>query len=136
MNENGGIYGGCFDCEDCKEQNLYCEDCSMYEYDKYRLGNQANNSMNKRQKKKFIKKNMTKLRKIHPSEGDIVVLQWNPDSEYIDFDTIVEFYKAWENVGIFDKCGAAIVPCDFKIFNKEDAQIYINKLQSIVDQMG
>ena len=40
MNENGGIYGGCFDCEDCKEQNLYCEDCSMYEYDKYRLSNQ------------------------------------------------------------------------------------------------
>ena len=30
--------------------------------------------MNKRQKKKFIKKNMTKLRKIHPSEGDIIVL--------------------------------------------------------------
>ena len=65
--------------------------------------------MNKRQKKKFIKKNITKLRKIHLSEGDIVVLQWNPDSEYIDFDTIVEFYKAWENAGIFDKCGAAII---------------------------
>lgn len=45
MNENGGIYGGCFDCEDCKEQNLYCEDCSMYEYDKYRLSNQENNNM-------------------------------------------------------------------------------------------
>lgn len=39
MNENGGIYGGCLDCEDCKEQDLYCEDCSMYEYDKYRLSN-------------------------------------------------------------------------------------------------
>lgn len=90
--------------------------------------------MNKRQKKKFIKKNMAKLRKIHPSEGDIVALRWNPDS-YIDFDTIVEFYKAWENAGFFDKCGAAIIPCDFKIFNKEDAQIYIDKLQSIVDQM-
>ena len=50
--------------------------------------------MNKRQKKKFIKKNMVKLRKIHPNEGDVVVLQWNPDNEYIDFDTIVEFYKA------------------------------------------
>ena len=45
MNENGGIYGGCFDCEDCKEQNLYCEDCSIYEYDKYRLSNQENNNM-------------------------------------------------------------------------------------------
>ena len=92
--------------------------------------------MNKRQKKKFIKKNMAKLRKIHPSKGDIVVLQWNPDSEYIDFDTIVEFYKAWKNAGIFGKCVAAIIPCDFKIFNKEEAKIYVDKLQSIVDQMG
>lgn len=92
--------------------------------------------MNKRQKKKFIKKNTVKVRKIHPDEGDIVVIQWNPDSEYIDFSTIVEFYKVWGNAGIFDKCGAAIVPCDFKIFNKKEAQIYIDKLQSIVDQMG
>lgn len=29
--------------------------------------------MNERQKKKIIKKNMVKLRKIHPNEGDIVV---------------------------------------------------------------
>ena len=91
--------------------------------------------MNKRQRKKFIKKNMTKLRKIHPNEGDVIVFQWNPDSEYINVDTIVEFYKAWENAGFFDKCGAAIIPCDFKIFNKKDAQIYIDKLQSIVDQI-
>ena len=92
--------------------------------------------MNKRQKKKFIKKNMAKLRKIHPNEGDVVVFQWNPDSEYIDFDTIVEFYKALGNAGIFDKCEVFIVPCDFKIFNKEEAQIFIDKLQSIVDRMG
>lgn len=92
--------------------------------------------MNKRQKKKFIKKNMAKLRKIHPNEGDVVVLQWNPDSEYINVDTIVEFYRAWENAGIFDKCEAALIPCNFKIFNKEEAQIYVDKLQSIVDQMG
>ena len=92
--------------------------------------------MNKRQKKKFINKNMAKLRKIHPNEGDVVVFQCNPDSEYIDFDTIVEFYKALGNAGIFDKCEVAIVPCDFKIFNKEEAQIFIDKLQSIVDQMG
>ena len=39
MNENGGIYGGCFDCEDCKEHDLHCEDCSMYEYDKDRMSN-------------------------------------------------------------------------------------------------
>ena len=92
--------------------------------------------MNKRQKKKLFKQTLVKVRKLHPQKGDVVVLQWNPDSEYIDFDTIVEFYKAWENAGIFDKCGAAIIPCDFKIFNKEEAQIYIDKLQSIVVQMG
>ena len=45
--------------------------------------------MNKRQKKKFIKKNMIKLRKIHPNEGDIVVLQFDPGNKYIDIDTIL-----------------------------------------------
>ena len=45
MNENCGIYGGCLDCEDCKEQDLHCEDCSMYEYDKDRMSNQENNNM-------------------------------------------------------------------------------------------
>lgn len=40
--------------------------------------------MNERQKKKFIKKNMVKLRKIHPNEGDIVVFQFDPGNEYID----------------------------------------------------
>lgn len=54
-------------------------------------------------------------------EYDIIVDLWNG-----------EYYK---NVGIFDKCGATIVPCDFKIFNKEEAKIYIDKLQSIVDQI-
>ena len=28
-----------WDCEDCKEQDLHCEDCSMYEYDKDRMSN-------------------------------------------------------------------------------------------------
>lgn len=39
MNESGGIYGGCLDCEDCNEGDLHCEDCSMYEYDKERISN-------------------------------------------------------------------------------------------------
>lgn len=49
--------------------------------------------MNKRQKKKFIKKNMIKLRKIHPDKGDVVVLQFDPGNEYIDLDTIFKFYR-------------------------------------------
>ena len=31
MNEVKGIYGGCLDCEDCKDGDLHCEDCSMFE---------------------------------------------------------------------------------------------------------
>ena len=67
--------------------------------------------MNNRQKKKFIKQNMIKLKKIHPGIGDIVILQFDPGNEYIDINTVLEFYKAWEGAGIFDNCAAAIIPC-------------------------
>ena len=84
--------------------------------------------MNNRQKKKFIKKNMIKLRKIHPGIGDIVVLQFDPGNEYIDIDTVLEFYKAWDGAGIFDNCGTAIVPCNVKALGKEAAQKYCDAL--------
>ena len=73
--------------------------------------------MNKRQKKKFIKKNIIKLRKIHPDKGDVVVFQFDP--EYISLDTVFKFYEAWENAGFFDNCGAAIVPCNVKVIEKK-----------------
>lgn len=88
--------------------------------------------MNNRQKKKFIKKNMIKLRKIHPGIGDIVVLQFDPENEYINIDTVLEFYKAWESAGIFDNCGAAIVPCNVKVLGKEAAQKYCDALQEVI----
>lgn len=91
--------------------------------------------MNERQKKKFLKKNMTKLRKIHPTEGDIIVFQWNPDSEYTYFDTVIQFYKAWERAGIFDKCNAAIVPCNVKVLDKESAQKFCDNLQEKINSM-
>ena len=91
--------------------------------------------MNKRQKKKFIKKNMIKLRKIHPNEGDIVVLQFDPGNEYIKIDTVFEFYKAWDGAGIFDNCGAAIVPCNVKVLSKEAAQKYCDALQEVIKEM-
>ena len=75
--------------------------------------------MNNRQKKKFIKKNMVKLKKIHPDKGDVVVLQFDPGNEYIDIDTVLEYYKAWDGAGIFDNCRAAIVPCNVKVLDKE-----------------
>ncbi len=91
--------------------------------------------MNKRQKKKFIKENMIKLRKIHPDKGDIVVLQFDPGNEYINIGTVLEFYKAWEGAGIFDRCGAAIVPCNVKVLDKESAQKYCDALQEVINEM-
>lgn len=91
--------------------------------------------MNKRQRKKFIKKNMIKLRKIHPNEGDIVVLQFDPGNEYIDIDTIIEFYRAWEGAGIFDYCGAAIIPCNVKVLGREAVQKYCDSLQKVINEM-
>ena len=31
MNEVKGIYGGCFDCEDCEDGDMHCEECTMFE---------------------------------------------------------------------------------------------------------
>ena len=91
--------------------------------------------MNKRQKKKFIKKNMIKLKKIHPDKGDVVVLQFDPGNEYIDIGTIFKFYKAWEEAGIFGKCGSAIIPCNVKVLDKETAQRYCDNLQEVINKM-
>lgn len=91
--------------------------------------------MNKRQKKKFMKKNMIKLKKIHPNEGDIVVLQFDPENEYINIDTVLKFYNAWEDAGIFDHCGVAIVPCNVKVLDKESAQKYCDALQEVINKM-
>ena len=91
--------------------------------------------MNNRQKKKFIKKNMVKLKKIHPDKGDVVVLQFDPGNEYIDIDTVLEYYKAWEGAGIFYNCRAAIVPCNVKVLDKEAAQKYCDALQEVINEM-
>ena len=91
--------------------------------------------MNKRQKKKFIKQNMIKLRKIHPDISDIVILQFDPGNEYIDIDTVLEFYKACESDGIFDNCGAAIVPCNVKVLGKEAAQKCCDALQRVINEV-
>lgn len=91
--------------------------------------------MNKRQKKKFIKKNMIKLRKVHPDEGDVVILQFDPDNEYMSIGTVLEFYEAWEGTGIFDRCGTVIVPCNVKVLDKEAAQKYCDALQRAIDKM-
>lgn len=31
LNEVKGIYGGCFDCEDCEDGDMHCEECTVFE---------------------------------------------------------------------------------------------------------
>lgn len=91
--------------------------------------------MNNRQKKKLMKKNMIKLKKIHPNEGDIVVLQFDLGNEYINIGTVLEFYNALENAVILDNCVVAIVPCNVKVWDKEAAQKYCDDLQKVINEM-
>ena len=91
--------------------------------------------MNKRQKKKFVKKNMIKLRKIRPDEGDVVILQFDPGNEYMGIDTVVMTYNAWIDSGFLDKCTVAISPCNVKVLGKEAAQKYCDALQEAINKM-
>lgn len=91
--------------------------------------------MNKRQKKKFFKQTLIKVRKLHPQKGDVICLQ--PDLDYVDAETMCEFMKVYSNNDVFGEVKLAFVPADIKqLRDKKDAQIYIDKLQSIVDQIG
>ena len=90
--------------------------------------------MNKRQKKKLFKQTLIKVRKLHPQKGDVICLQFDPEQLYVDI--IAEFGRAYFDNQIFGKANIAIVPSDIKKLDKEEAQIYIDKLQNIVDQIG
>ena len=91
--------------------------------------------MNKRQKKKLYKHTLIKIRKLHPQKGDVICLQ--PDLDYIDINTMCEFLKVYKNNKIFGESTLAVVPTDIKQLKyKRNAQMCIDKLQSIVNQMG
>lgn len=91
--------------------------------------------MNKRQRKKSFKQTLIKVRKLHPKKGDVICFQ--PDLDWIDSETMCQFMKVYSNNDIFGESKLAFVPADIKqLKNKEAAQMYVDKLQSIVDQMG
>mgnify|MGYP006935421409 FL=1 len=91
--------------------------------------------MNKRQRKKLFKQTLIKVRKLHPQKGDVICFQ--PDLDWIDAETMCQFMKVCSNNDVFGESKLAFVPADIKqLNNKEEAQIYVDKLQSIVDQMG
>lgn len=90
--------------------------------------------MNKRQKKKLFKQTLIKVRKIHPQKGDVICLQ--PDLDWIDIKTMCQFMKLYSNNDIFGKAKLTFVPTNIKqLSHKKHAQMYIDKLQNIVDQM-
>lgn len=91
--------------------------------------------MNKRQKKKLFKQTLIKVRKLHPQKGDLICFQ--PDLDRVDAETMCQFMKVCSNNDVFGELKLAFVPADIKqLRHKEEAQIYVDKLQSIVDQMG
>lgn len=91
--------------------------------------------MNKRQKKKLFKQTLIKVRKLHPHKGDVICFQ--PDLDRVDAETMCQFMNLYANNKVFGEAILAFVPADIKqLKHKKDAQIYINKLQNIVDQMG
>lgn len=91
--------------------------------------------MNKRQKKKLFKQTLIKVRKLHPRKGDVICFQ--PDLDRVDAETMCQFMKVCSNNDVFGESKLVFIPADIKqLRHKRDAQIYINKLQIIVDQMG
>lgn len=91
--------------------------------------------MNKRQKKKLFKQTLIKVRKLHPQKGDVICLQ--SDLDWIDVEAMCQFMNLYADNKVFGEAILALVPADIKqLKHKKDAQIFIDKLQSIVDQMG
>lgn len=90
--------------------------------------------MNKRQKKKLYKQTLIKVRKLHPQKGDVICLQPNLDD--IDIDTVVRYLKAIDDSKILGAASLVMIPFNIKNMDKEVAQVYIDKSQSIIDHMG
>lgn len=90
--------------------------------------------MNKRQKKKLFKQTLIKVRKLHPHKDDVICFQ--PNLDWIDLGTMCDFMKVYSNNDVFSESKLVFVPADIKqLKNKEEVQMYVDKLQSIVNQM-
>lgn len=91
--------------------------------------------MNKRQEKKLFKQTLIKIRKLHPQKGDVICFQ--PDLYWVDMSTMSDLMILYENYQVFGEATLVIVPANIeKLSNKERAQQFVDKLQSVVDRMG
>ena len=62
---------------------------------------------------------------------------FQPDLNLIDAETMCQFMKVYSNNDVFGESKLAFVPADIKqLKHKKYAKMYIDKLQSIVDQIG
>lgn len=90
--------------------------------------------MNKRQRKKLFKQTLIKVRKLHPQKGDVICFQ--PDLDWVDVNTMCQFMELYADNKIFGEASLALVPANIKqCTGKEEAQIFADNLQSIIDQM-
>lgn len=90
--------------------------------------------MNKRQKKKLYKQTLIKVRKLHPQKGDVICLQ--PNFDYVDVDTVVRYLEAIDDSKILGAASLVMIPFNIKNMDKEVAQMYVDKSQSIIDHIG
>lgn len=90
--------------------------------------------MNQRQKKKLFKQTLINTRKLHPQKGDVICFQ--PNFDQIDVDIMSQFMRLYVDNKIFGEATLALVPANIKqLHDKKTAQLFVDKLQSIVDQM-
>ena len=71
---------------------------------------------------------------LDPQKGDVICFQFDPNEIYVD--TVCEMLKFYSDNKVFGNATLACVPLNLKYFGKEAVQFHIDKLQSIVDQMG
>nr|DAR32142.1 MAG TPA: hypothetical protein [Caudoviricetes sp.] len=88
--------------------------------------------MNKRQRKKVEDKLLIRLRKLHPSKGDFIFVEFDPDK--IDIDIVLKYFDAISNA-FNNIANFAMVPDGITIKNMNRDRIlkYIEKLKELIE---
>lgn len=90
--------------------------------------------MNKRQKKKLFKQTLIRVKKLHPKSGDVICLL--PNFDWVDMDTAIDIVNFSKSKKVFGESTVAVLPMNIKkLSNKEEVKTYIDKLQSIANQI-
>ena len=86
--------------------------------------------MNIRQKKKLFKKNLIKIKKLHPKEGDVICI--TPDFDAFSLDEVAKFIDVYCSCNIYGKSNLAIVPGDVKSLSKEQYEKILKLNEQII----